>query len=811
MSKKDHHKESIHKAVQRGNLEAVAAFLKKKPYLVNAEDESGHTPIHLAALHGYYDIAELLAQNGADLNKQDASGWTALHFAASGRNEKLLKLFLDQPTVDVTIKNEGQNIPLHYVAKTYPDISAAIIKTLLERGSNINAQNAQGETPLHGAALKGYDQMAEKLIEFGADPDISNNEGETPLNWATRNNHTKVISVLLKAYSNKGRNKPKLNLKDGRSKREDEVNVVTPKTPSNVQVPKRTSLVSDPLTERYELTFFGDNFLLSLNDDNWDKCLYEGGISLERLKNPNLTPEQSPVPHPDSLKKEELPLSKLFHLYLTISGTNKTDPDILHWIVKFLTGPKKEYLLYLLTHYVYRIRVRSPLRENALTRTLSTFSNANVHSSSNNSTSVSTQTTEMPMLLLPSLPSQSTNLTGTTSNVPSAPLTSVPSSEENKGEDHRDGDSPTAANKLKEQRQKRRWDIWREPTEKDKELFSIYFELDTERPALLRRIEMEREQQRQSAQSPRNVPPSSEGRDRSFSLLQHRQLSKFHWEIDPREIQIIDKIGKGSFGVVYKGIWMGVEVAIKKVDADDMTKEAYQNFLYELSMMSNLRHPHILAFLGGCLEPPNLCFVTEFVSRGSLYNVLKNNEKELTWPIRLQMALEAAKGLLYLHHQKPPIVHRDLKSLNLLVDEHFHIRVADFGLSKDKNNDINTKMGTLNWVAPEILSDNSMPYTEKADIYSFGLVLWEIVTGKTPYEGKTTLQIVRMIDMGERPQIPDTVDPDYAQIIRDCWASDPFKRPTIDEVHERLLKVKEKYAANGTRSTEVAVRISTTN
>jgi len=137
MSKKDHHKESIHKAVQRGNLEAVAAFLKKKPYLVNAEDESGHTPIHLAALHGYYDIAELLAQNGADLNKQDASGWTALHFAASGRNEKLLKLFLDQPTVDVTIKNEGQNIPLHYVAKTYPDISAAIIKTLLEVTSNI--------------------------------------------------------------------------------------------------------------------------------------------------------------------------------------------------------------------------------------------------------------------------------------------------------------------------------------------------------------------------------------------------------------------------------------------------------------------------------------------------------------------------------------------------------------------------------------------------------------------------------------------------------------------------------------------------
>jgi serine/threonine protein kinase len=88
---------------------------------------------------------------------------------------------------------------------------------------------------------------------------------------------------------------------------------------------------------------------------------------------------------------------------------------------------------------------------------------------------------------------------------------------------------------------------------------------------------------------------------------------------------------------------------------------------------------------------------------------------------------------LYLHRQKPPIMHRDMKSLNILVDENFHVKLADFGLSFDKNNNLNTRMGTLNWVAPEIL-EGSTVYDEKADIYSFGLVLWEILTGKTPFE-----------------------------------------------------------------------------
>lgn len=279
--------------------------------------------------------------------------------------------------------------------------------------------------------------------------------------------------------------------------------------------------------------------------------------------------------------------------------------------------------------------------------------------------------------------------------------------------------------------------------------------------------------------------------DRAANLIQARKVyGRFSWEIDPYDITVIEKIGSGSFGTVYKGTWMGVDVAVKKLEASPMAPADYRNFLYEVELMSNLRHPNILSLLGACLEPPNLCYVAELVKQGSLDRVLKLYP-HLDWKIRLNMALECAKGLMYLHRQRPPIMHRDLKSLNILVDENFHVRLTDFGLSQDKTTKMNTRVGTLNWVAPEVL-EGDVAYDEKADIYSFGMILWELLTGRTPYEGKSQLQVIRMIDMREKERIPDNADPDYARLIRACWHEDPRKRPSI----MRAMRTLEHIQAN---------------
>jgi len=151
--------------------------------------------------------------------------------------------------------------------------------------------------------------------------------------------------------------------------------------------------------------------------------------------------------------------------------------------------------------------------------------------------------------------------------------------------------------------------------------------------------------------------------------------------------------------------------------------------------------------------------------------------------------------MCYLHQSKPRVVHRDLKSLNLLVDENYHVKVADFGLSKTSvtGNTLNSKVGSLNWCAPEILLQ-SQPYTDKADVYSFGMVLWELLTHEPPFYGMHPLQIVRAIDKGQLPAIPDDKcpDPAFCKLIRDCWAAEPEKRPSFIVILKTLNEIEQR-------------------
>jgi len=257
------------------------------------------------------------------------------------------------------------------------------------------------------------------------------------------------------------------------------------------------------------------------------------------------------------------------------------------------------------------------------------------------------------------------------------------------------------------------------------------------------------------------------------------------------EIQIEQKIGRGSFGDVYRGRWKNFTVAIKILPIEFQHNQNFiQTFQSETQIMSGLRHPNCVVMLGASAEPPNVCIIMEYMSRGSLQSVLHDTTIVLPWSIKRQMMLDAAAGMSYLHLSTPVIVHRDLKTQNLLVDQNWQIKVADFGLSKILGDlrdppSTMTSVGTPSYAAPEILSKQK--YGPPADVYSFAIILWEMSTRATPYPGLTAFQVILQVSNDNmRPIIPLNVPSPWAHLIRRCWISFPDQRPSFVEVHQCL-------------------------
>ncbi|KAJ6832820.1 serine/threonine-protein kinase EDR1-like [Iris pallida] len=207
--------------------------------------------------------------------------------------------------------------------------------------------------------------------------------------------------------------------------------------------------------------------------------------------------------------------------------------------------------------------------------------------------------------------------------------------------------------------------------------------------------------------------------------------------------------------------------------------------------MLRLRHPNVVLFMGAVTRPPNLSILTEYLPRGSLYRLLHRPKVQLEEKRRLRMALDVAKGMNYLHSSHPPIVHRDLKSPNLLVDRNWVVKVCDFGLSRLKHHTFlssKSTAGTPEWMAPEVLRNE--PSDEKSDVYSFGVILWELATLRMPWSGMNPMQVVGAVGFqNRRLDIPKEVDPVAAQIISDCWQSDPSQRPSFAQLMSPLKQL----------------------
>ncbi|KDO46099.1 hypothetical protein CISIN_1g005247mg [Citrus sinensis] len=247
---------------------------------------------------------------------------------------------------------------------------------------------------------------------------------------------------------------------------------------------------------------------------------------------------------------------------------------------------------------------------------------------------------------------------------------------------------------------------------------------------------------------------------------------------------------KGSFGTVYHAEWRNSDVAVKILIEQEFHEDRFKEFLREVAIMKGLRHPNIVLLMGAVTEPPNLSIVTEYLSRGSLYKLLHIPDARVVVDerLRLNMAYDVAKGMNYLHQRRPPIVHRDLKSPNLLVDSTYTVKVCDFGLSRSKPNTYissKTAAGTPEWMAPEVLRED--PSNEKSDVFSFGVILWELITLQKPWRNSTPSQVISAVGFkGRRLEIPKNVNPMVAALIETCWAEEPEIRPSFPSIMETL-------------------------
>ncbi|KAF2074324.1 hypothetical protein CYY_004384, partial [Polysphondylium violaceum] len=265
--------------------------------------------------------------------------------------------------------------------------------------------------------------------------------------------------------------------------------------------------------------------------------------------------------------------------------------------------------------------------------------------------------------------------------------------------------------------------------------------------------------------------------------------------ISYQDIETHSELGKGVSGIVWKGVWKGNVVAIKSFNEEALGFNE-REFLSEATIMSILRHPNIVHCIGGSRTQGRMFLVSDYYCRGSLYKVIHANEIPLSNAKIVHIALQAAIGMEYLHSLG--IIHRDLKSGNLLIDQEWNVGICDFGVSRVVDNKRMTKaVGTPCYMAVEVLSGQT-EYTQQADVYSFGVVLWECVSRLIPYHDQEQIDWIRcVLEQSFRPPIPTGCLPELASLIQECWVSDPLARPTFKQIIQRLEQLRTKLESSG--------------
>lgn len=300
-----------------------------------------------------------------------------------------------------------------------------------------------------------------------------------------------------------------------------------------------------------------------------------------------------------------------------------------------------------------------------------------------------------------------------------------------------------------------------------------------------------------------------------WTMEKEAKRPKEDWEIDLKKLVLKGKIAQGTFGSVYRGVLDGQDVAVKLLDwgEEQIKTEAEvaairSAFRQEVAVWHTLEHRNVTKFLGASMGssdlivnpngtegstegPPNACcVVVEYLAGGTLKSYLiKNRRKKLAFDVVIQLALDLSRGLSYLQSKK--IVHRDVKTENMLLDKNRTLKIADFGVARveaQNPKDMTGETGTLGYMAPEVL--DGKPYNRKCDVYSFGICLWEIYCCDMPYADLSFAEMTSaVVKQNLRPEIPRCCPSSLANVMKRCWDANPDKRPEMDEVVKMLENI----------------------
>ncbi|KAJ1611117.1 Ser/Thr protein kinase [Cryptosporidium canis] len=265
-------------------------------------------------------------------------------------------------------------------------------------------------------------------------------------------------------------------------------------------------------------------------------------------------------------------------------------------------------------------------------------------------------------------------------------------------------------------------------------------------------------------------------------LIDDEYLKSF--EIPASDLSLKCRIGEGGYGKVYKAVWTsrGITVAVKafrRRDKNALVREFYS----ELTIISRIRHPNITLFLGVVMSPL-YCLVTELVPNGSLFDLLHTKNSLLTSNQLLKVSRDICCGMAYLHENG--VLHCDLKSSNILLSGNFNVKIGDFGLSTLMESPLETRkmlgcVGTHHWMAPEILRGEG--FTKSADVYSFGIILWEMLTKKIPHEDLNINHIVASVGYGhQKLTMPGNIPTTLEVIIKKTWSRNVNSRPSFKQL-----------------------------